>query len=803
MSKPQSPEKDPVHLVILRVLVYTSAALLFTAPLAGMAGMIGVSVAALLGVLLARWLTVSSVRWPILLALVACCIACGFLAESVLGGAASLLGNGIVMRLIEGLGFGMVALGVVLGLRLLSTRVHFLSLLEAALVVCVVIVLFAGHRGGQIQQPMSLADWSYSHGFNPVHVYLAIGFVTLMALTLLLVGTRRKGKTVVALPLLWIVAFAGFLLAFPWIQPPSPPDPDRDQKHDSQHADANPPPPKPKPQPQPKPEPQPKPQPGPDPQPQPGPLPKPTPKPVPDDNDDDGPPSEDKPQPDPGPRPPWPAKPRPTAVVILHAEYEPIEGAYYFRRNAYSQFEKGRFVLAERQDVDTDLPRQFPSQYVELPGINEAIELGHVPMTIALIAEHKEPFTLVDPISMENCDNPNPQAFLKAYKATSRTLIAVKRNGMEARVPYEALIRSRAGDPSWTPEVRRHYLAHPSNPKLIALAKKISDSVGENRRNAPLQLVGSVLGQPGNLANPGLAAKAGELANRPISPEYLQSPYLRAQAVRLYVEENITYALDIDHRQDADIASAVLFGDRRGHCVHVAYCMVGLMRSMGIPARVGSGYCYAADKRAGGSALMLSDTDRHAWCEIYLDGVGWVVVDAALKKSIDPPPPPIDPNLQKLYAEMGRGNNPDGSDKSHAEMNWWFLLQWPMGALLGLLLSLYAVKVWRWMLPYFAPVGYLSRVCYRAVLDRLAEVGLVRQSGETREEFARRLESLTPALQIVTVAHLRQAVGGVRTFDRRQWVQFMSQINRARAKQFSAFRRWVGLLNPVSWLWSR
>jgi transglutaminase-like putative cysteine protease len=33
--------------------------------------------------------------------------------------------------------------------------------------------------------------------------------------------------------------------------------------------------------------------------------------------------------------------------------------------------------------------------------------------------------------------------------------------------------------------------------------------------------------------------------------------------------------------------------------------------------------------RRGGSAILITGAGSHAWPEIYLDGIGWVIVDVA------------------------------------------------------------------------------------------------------------------------------------------------------------------------------
>src|SRR5690606_26724776 len=61
-----------------------------------------------------------------------------------------------------------------------------------------------------------------------------------------------------------------------------------------------------------------------------------------------------------------------------------------------------------------------------------------------------------------------------------------------------------------------------------------------------------------------------------------------------------------------------LFGDLTGYCVHFAHAAVFLMRAVGVPARVGTGYALPEANRQGGSALLLRNSDQHAWPEVYL-----------------------------------------------------------------------------------------------------------------------------------------------------------------------------------------
>jgi protein-glutamine gamma-glutamyltransferase len=141
-----------------------------------------------------------------------------------------------------------------------------------------------------------------------------------------------------------------------------------------------------------------------------------------------------------------------------------------------------------------------------------------------------------------------------------------------------------------------------------------------------------------------------------------------------------------------------------------------------------------------------------------------------------------------------------GSDKAS--------LGWIIGGVLGgvpllLLVMLYAIKAWRRLAPCWATSPQMYRVSYRTVLDYLAEVGMVRHCGETREEFAQRLAGMAPSLPQMTAAHVRRAVGVRDDLDPLGWRDMQRAVKADIVRQFSLTRRLLGLLNPVSWLAAR
>jgi transglutaminase-like putative cysteine protease len=68
-------------------------------------------------------------------------------------------------------------------------------------------------------------------------------------------------------------------------------------------------------------------------------------------------------------------------------------------------------------------------------------------------------------------------------------------------------------------------------------------------------------------------------------------------------------------------ASEVL-AQRRGVCQDFAHAMIAMCRSLKVPARYVSGYLYNGPKQ-----LLRGAQASHAWCEIYVPGLGWRGLD--------------------------------------------------------------------------------------------------------------------------------------------------------------------------------
>lgn len=68
------------------------------------------------------------------------------------------------------------------------------------------------------------------------------------------------------------------------------------------------------------------------------------------------------------------------------------------------------------------------------------------------------------------------------------------------------------------------------------------------------------------------------------------------------------------------------FDRKEGFCEHIASSFVLLMRALGVPARIVTGYQGGEQNRVDGF-WVVRQSDAHAWAEVWHEGRGWVRVD--------------------------------------------------------------------------------------------------------------------------------------------------------------------------------
>jgi len=94
-----------------------------------------------------------------------------------------------------------------------------------------------------------------------------------------------------------------------------------------------------------------------------------------------------------------------------------------------------------------------------------------------------------------------------------------------------------------------------------------------------------------------------------------------------YFRANYQYTLEnapLEGEEDPVIE--FLFERRKGHCELYAAGLVAMARSIGIPARVVTGY-RASEYNRLGDFYVVRPSNAHAWVEVRIPGRGWITVD--------------------------------------------------------------------------------------------------------------------------------------------------------------------------------
>lgn len=107
----------------------------------------------------------------------------------------------------------------------------------------------------------------------------------------------------------------------------------------------------------------------------------------------------------------------------------------------------------------------------------------------------------------------------------------------------------------------------------------------------------------------------------------LQDIWQAACAIMGHIHSKFTYTPSVTcvHTHMRDVLS-----DRQGVCQDFAHVMIGLCRAIQIPALYVSGYLYN-----GPRDQLLGAQASHAWCEIFLPGLGWRGLDPTNNQPAD------------------------------------------------------------------------------------------------------------------------------------------------------------------------
>lgn len=115
-----------------------------------------------------------------------------------------------------------------------------------------------------------------------------------------------------------------------------------------------------------------------------------------------------------------------------------------------------------------------------------------------------------------------------------------------------------------------------------------------------------------------------DLAQQVVGDAGASNPFDQAMALQDYLRATYPYELNSPPPpEDKDFVDDFLFETKTGRCEHYATAMVVMLRSLGVPARLVSGY-HRGDPNPGGDGYIYREDQAHTWVEAFFPDYGWI-----------------------------------------------------------------------------------------------------------------------------------------------------------------------------------
>jgi hypothetical protein len=240
-----------------------------------------------------------------------------------------------------------------------------------------------------------------------------------------------------------------------------------------------------------------------------------------------------------------------------------------------------------------------------------------------------------------------------------------------------------------------------------------------------------------------------------------QDPYDEAIQIEDHLRDPTLFQYTLNPPQDPspNVWPVVYFltSSHKGYCQYFASAMGSMLRSLGIPTRLVSGYgpgtARAQSGRSGQRQQQVTTSDAHSWVEAYFPGYGWIPFEPTPPssqgnyqpiprgKAAISIPPPIQGPTAKPRPTVKPGNLDQGNPlvsktpKAHASIPAAVVISL---AVLGAIVVL-IVAALLWMLLPRSLAGAWRRVEALGVIS-----GVDRRRAETHRAFANRLARARP-----------------------------------------------------------
>ena len=106
-----------------------------------------------------------------------------------------------------------------------------------------------------------------------------------------------------------------------------------------------------------------------------------------------------------------------------------------------------------------------------------------------------------------------------------------------------------------------------------------------------------------------------------------KTPLEKARLLESYLRTKFTYRIGTPELSRMSPVDDFVFNRREGHCERFAAALALMLRMEGIPSRVVIGYL-ATERNIFSGRLQVRFRDAHSWTEAWIEGEGWVTLDA-------------------------------------------------------------------------------------------------------------------------------------------------------------------------------
>jgi len=171
----------------------------------------------------------------------------------------------------------------------------------------------------------------------------------------------------------------------------------------------------------------------------------------------------------------------------------------------------------------------------------------------------------------------------------------------------------------------------------------------------------AVLGEPPETAPPAYPPPALDFQHR---AQYLRLPDLdlriaglahsmtagaandlaRARALEQGLRSGYGYTLELPRKPVKDPLADFLFVRRKGHCEYFASAMAVMLRTLGIPSRLATGF-QLGQYNPISDLWVVRASDAHSWVEAWIPGHGWA--------TFDPTPPDFSLHSGSVFSKFG------------------------------------------------------------------------------------------------------------------------------------------------------